>query len=77
MAIASLVLGVLSIILSVCLPFISIACSLIGLPLGILDGSKSGVKVAGIITNIIGFLVALIVIILYIATSFSVDIGFY
>ncbi len=74
MAVASLVLGILSIIGSICVWYIAIILGIIGLVLGIKDQSGSGIRKAGIVTNIIGIsfsAVWLIFFILIFGTSFA------
>ncbi len=77
MAIASLVLGILSLIVSFCAPFISIVFALIGLPLGIFEEKKSSVKVAGIILNILGLIMAGVIIIIFLLLSSASVFGDY
>ncbi len=72
MAVASLVLGILSIIGALCLPIFGVIFGVIGLPLGIFDKSNSGIRKAGIVTNIIGIVFAII----WIALVFTFDITF-
>lgn len=66
MAIAAMVLGIVSIVLC-CIWYISVPCAIIGLILGILynkKGEKSGMATAGIVCSIIGIVLVLAVVIL-------------
>ena len=63
MAIASMVLGIVSIVLMCCNTYIGIACAVVGLVLGILHikkSGKNGMAIAGIVCSIVAIvLVAL------------------
>lgn len=66
MAIASMVLGIVSIVLC-CIWYISVPCAIIGLILGILynkKGTKSGMATAGIVCSIIAIVLVVLVFIL-------------
>ncbi len=66
MAVASLVLGILSLVFGWCLFFIGLPLAVVGLILGIADSSGSGMRTAGIVLNIIGLAVSSIWVVLMI-----------
>lgn len=61
MAIASLVLGIASLVL-MCLWYLAIPCGIVGLILGIMSGKrmKTGMATAGVVLSIIGLVLSLI-----------------
>lgn len=67
LAIASMVLGIVALVLSCCIYFVSIPCALIGLILGAVALSKKtpgkGMAIAGLVCSIISIIPAVIVII--------------
>lgn len=67
MAVASLVLGILSVIVC-CFTFLCIPLSVVGLVLGIVAKKRgsSGMATAGIVLNAVGLALSVILIILYI-----------
>lgn len=76
MAIASMVLGIVSIVFSCCFYYISFPCAIIGLILGILSVKKipdaKGMAIAGIVLSAISLAFAVIALILTIAMSGSI-----
>lgn len=66
MAIASMVLGIVSLVLGWCLWYISLPCAIVGLVLGVLanKAKKNGMATAGIVMSIIGIVLSVIWIIL-------------
>lgn len=62
MAIASLVLGILSLLLC-CVPYISIICGIIGLVLGCMSmkSSGKGMAIAGLICSAFGIIISIII----------------
>ncbi|MCX7658332.1 MAG: DUF4190 domain-containing protein [Oscillospiraceae bacterium] len=74
LSIASMVLGILS-ILFFCIPYISIPLAIVGLVLGIISLVKKqggkGMAIAGVICSAIGLLIGIIVIIMAIAAISS------
>lgn len=68
LAIASLVLGIVSVVF-MCLWYIGIPCAILGLVFGILSNKakKNGMATAGIVLSIIGFLLVALLLILVIA----------
>lgn len=71
MAIASMVLGIISIVLSCCFYYIAMPCAIISLILGAVSLKKSpnnkGMATAGIVLSIITLIVAVVTIILLVA----------
>ncbi len=68
-AVASLVLGIISIVFGCCFWYVGIICAVIGLVLGIMANkeSKSGLATAGIVLSIIALALGVLWIILLIA----------
>lgn len=67
MAIASMVCGIVSIVLVCCSYYISIPCAIVGLVLGIMSNKKfgkNGMATAGIVCSIVTIALSVIVIIL-------------
>lgn len=66
MAIASMVLGILSILFSCCLYYVALPCGLVGLVLGAVaikkDTAGKGMAVAGVVLSIISLALAVITI---------------
>ncbi len=67
MAIASMVLGIVAIVLMCCNTYIGMACAVVGLILGILHvrkNGKNGMAIAGIVCSAVAIAIAVIAIIL-------------
>lgn len=67
MAIASMVLGIVSIVLVCCTYFLSIPCAIVGLVLGIMQNKthgKNGMATAGIVCSIVSIVLSIIFIII-------------
>lgn len=75
LAIASMVLGIVSLVLF-CIWYISIPCAILALVFGIisLKSSKKGMAIAGISTGAVGFI---LMILLYVFVFFVIGIGTY
>ncbi len=71
MGVASLVLGILSVVFSWCLWFLAIPLAIIGLPLGIIEREKSGMRTAGIVLNIIGLAISGLMLLFFILMEFA------
>ncbi len=80
LAIASLVLGILSIILVCCNTYAAIIAGIVSIVLAILskkNNGKSGMSTAGLICSIVGIVLAIVMIILaIIGLAFLQSIGF-
>lgn len=65
MGIASLVLGIVSIVMSCCITYIGLGCGIVGVILGFMSNKKqkNGVTTAGIVCSIIGIVLSIIMII--------------
>lgn len=66
LAIASMVLGIVSIIMLCCTYWISIPCAIVGLVLGIVNNKKNGkngMATAGIVCSIISIVLAVLLIV--------------
>lgn len=67
MAIASMVLGIVSLVLSCCIPWVTFVCALIGVILGGVALAKKtagkGMAIAGLVCSIISLIPAVLVII--------------
>lgn len=59
-AVASLVLGIVSIVFAFILPIIGIICGIIGIVLGVKLRNESGMAKAGFIMSIIGIILSVI-----------------
>ncbi len=66
MGIASLVLGIIAIVGVLCIPIIGIICGVVGLILGIVEKEKNGIRTGGIVTSAIGFVLSILMWIIYI-----------
>lgn len=68
MGIASLVLGIISLVLS-CIWYISIPCAVVGIILGVLQNKKNkiGLATGGIVCSIIGIVLCVLLIVLAVA----------
>lgn len=80
LAIASMVLGIVSLCIS-CIPIISIICSILGLVFGCISlrGNKSGrgMAIAGIITSIVSIILMIIFLIIYINADVTSETYWY
>ena len=80
-AITSMVLGIVAIVFSCCIPFLTLLCSIIGLPFGIISlvtGRKGkGMAIAGLITCSVGLILAVVVIIFAVAVTDWDDLWYY
>ena len=74
MAVASLVLGIVAVVLSTAFcwtfvgPIIGIVCAIIGIPLGVIGKRspyKKGLAMGGLVTSIIGLVFAILFLILF------------
>lgn len=65
LAIASMILGIVSLVGSCCIWYLTIPCAVVGLILGIiaLKNGKDGMAIAGIVMSAIGLAIALLVVI--------------
>lgn len=67
LAIASMVLGIVALVLSCCIYYVSIPCALIGIILGGVSLAQhkpgKGMAIAGLVTSIISIIPAIIVIV--------------
>lgn len=74
MAVAALILGILSIVLF-CIPFVGVACGVAALVLGILgmkkDPQKKGMCIAGIVLGSVGIVIYVLLLILGMALQNS------
>lgn len=73
-AVASLVLGIVSVIFSVLLPFITLPASVVGLIMGIMAMKRpygKGMSIAGIVLNSLGILSSILFLIAYIWIIYS------
>lgn len=76
MAIASMVLGIVSIVMLCCSYWISVPCAVVGLILGIIHNKKNGkngMAIAGIVCSIVSLV--LLVLLLIIAAVFMGAVG--
>ena len=66
LAIASLVLGIASIITTCCITYVGIVCGIVGIVLAVQSNKKqkSGLATAGLVCSIIGIAIAVICIII-------------
>lgn len=66
MGIASLVLGIVSIVMSCCITYIGLGCGIVGVILGVMSNqkNKNGITTAGIVCSIIGIVLSIILIII-------------
>ncbi len=75
MGVASLVLGIISLVLAVggacLLGWIGIPFAILGLILGILEKEKSGIRTGGIVTSIIGLAISLFWVLLLVVAGLS------
>ncbi len=69
MAIASMVLGIVSLVLSCCIPYVPFICALIGVILAAVSLSKKlpgkGMAIAGLVCSIISLIPAVLLVIGY------------
>lgn len=73
LAIASLVIGIVSLILSLFVNIFVFPLAVIGLVLGLSNRNKCGIRMAGIILNIISLVISLLILILliWVVVSFN------
>lgn len=83
LAIASLVLGILSIVLVCCNTYIAIVAGIVGIVLSVIskkNNGKSGMGTAGLVCSIVGIVLAIVMIILAVIglaflSQAGIDIG--
>ncbi|MBP3490171.1 MAG: hypothetical protein J6K53_17545 [Roseburia sp.] len=65
MGIASLVLGIVSIVMSCCITYVGLICGVVGIILAIMSNKKgkNNMATAGLVCSIIGIVLAIILII--------------
>ena len=66
MAVASMVLGIVSIVMLCCSQYISLPCAIIGLILGIIykkNNGKNGMATAGVVCSIVSLVISILAII--------------
>lgn len=66
MAVASMVLGIVSIVMLCCSQYISLPCAIIGLILGIMykkNNGKNGMATAGVVCSIVSLVISILAII--------------
>lgn len=65
MGIASLVLGIVAIVMSCCITYVGLACGVVGIILGIMSNKKgkNNMATAGLVCSIIGVVLSIILII--------------
>lgn len=80
LAIASMVLGIVSLCIS-CIPIVAIICSILGLVFGCISlrGNKPGrgMAIAGIITSIVSIILMIIFLIIYINADVTSETYWY